>query len=285
MPNRTKSPESGQFVGDVVALLFPPRPPELAGKPRDPLTEVPGLVARTSAIRFDTQLLEFASDDAVTIETPDVRFQGTGVLVRGNQVLDRIEYLKVAEDGLIRYRFASKQPSDAAPSAPIETEEVVVVPPQTGWEIITLPDFSRLVAIELDESASDADADVTEPAVATAADHQMPDNEVAQPTEEVATGEPTTSSVPVHPAAAVAAARARQQQLPIVKEDLYEAVFADTVRVTQQKRRLAADTLFVWLRTFDNKLPDGAFGQLAASAPVPARRSRARLPAAGRSQS
>lgn len=267
MPNRTKSPESGQFVGDVVALLFSVRTADLAGKPRDPMIDAPGLVARTTAIRFDTQLLEFATDDRVSIETPDVRFEGTGVLVRGNQVLDRIEYMKVARDGRIRYRIdgrGSAEGSGPRSSSPAQEEAAIEL---SGWEVVQTPDLSKFAVAALNDAIS-GDGPVSSGAGAA----EPPVDQVAQSADAtpMAGGEDAepvdaAPAVPMHPATAVAAARALQQspQAP-VKEDLYEAVFADTVRVTQRQRALSADTLFVWLRTLDNKLPESALGAAAA---------------------
>ncbi len=42
------------------------------------------------------------------------------------------------------------------------------------------------------------------------------------------------------------------------KEDLYHAIFADQVRVTQRGRTLTGDNLAVWARLLDGSLPDGA---------------------------
>lgn len=264
MPNRTKSPESGQFVGDVVALLFPQRSPELAGKPRDPMTDAPGLVARTSAIRFDTQLLEFASDDAVRIETPDVLFSGSGLLVRGNQVLDRIEYLKVARDGLIRYRVGGRASGDRDPGSQTVAAKAGEYDERIGWEILETPDLSEVAAAALNEAIAGL-SEAAPAAVPESADTEQATPVVVaeQPAAEGATVPAEAAPVspsPVHPATAVAAARAQRSQQKPVKEDLYEAVFADTVRVVQRQRTLSADTLFVWLRTLDNKLPEEAFG-------------------------
>ncbi len=272
MPNRSNSPESGQFVGNVVALLYPPRAEEMSGKPRDPMVDVPALVARTSAIRFDTQLLEFASEDRVTIETPDARFAGTGVLVRGNQVLDRIEYMKVARDGVIRYRIAPREHSNRA-GAVTAAVGASPAPAKTGseptWEIVEPLDIAALFNHGLEAPDGPRDAGGTAP-VLPIADRSAPGDPANAPAAPASERNDTDSaSRPIHPAAAVAAARAAQQQQPQAppqKEDLYEAVFADTVRVAQRSRELAADTLFVWLRTLDNKLPAGAFGATAAVA-------------------
>ncbi len=244
MPNRTKSPESGQFVGDVVTLLFAPRDATSAGRPRDPMTDSPGLVARTNAIRFDTQLLEFASDDHVTIETPDARFEGTGVVVRGNQVLDRIEYMKVSRDGEIRYRIA--RGVNASPKNPVvaadasQGDGMSMSGLETGWEVLPMPSLDALTILD---AGVPAEAHTPQPSTDAEVESARAD-EIA----------------PEQPEAPVVAARPARQT-PRIKEDLYEAVFADNVRVTQRQRRLAADTLFVWLRTIDNKLPQEAFGR------------------------
>jgi len=278
-PNKSNSPESGQFIGNVVGLLFPARGPEMDGVPRDPLVDAPGVVARTGSIRFDAQLLEFASDEHVTIETPTLRFSGTSVLVKGNQVLDRIEYMRVARDGVIRYFVESRKeptgadsslPGDVADGAlPQERSLTMADAEDAGWEVVPQPDLAELFAaattevgasnaeaVAVDDTRIGTDAPVDAPADPTAVAAADSDTQV-EPQEDA-------PPQPMLPAAAVAAARARQQA-NAVKEDLYEAVFATTVRVTQRKREIAADTLFVWLRTLDNKLPDDAFGAPAVA--------------------
>ncbi|MBX3401980.1 MAG: hypothetical protein KF699_01080 [Phycisphaeraceae bacterium] len=225
----TQQIESGVFQGDVVILIFPPRTMTDVQRPRDVLTDTPVLVARTDAVRFDTLLLEFATDDAFEIETPAIRFEGTGLVVRGNQVLERIEYLNVSRDGLIRYHVEQ---------SPEERRR------DEGWETAAAdPDPSRPTAERAPRSgrnvAPERDADV---ASAPSADQVPPDE----------------AGDPVRPAPVLATR--------IAKEDQYRAVFSGEVRVTQKRRLLTADALLVWLRTLDNKLPGGAFGEAGSRA-------------------
>ena len=281
IPDRTKSPESGYFDGNVVALLFPARTAEQEFLPRDPMTDAPTLVARTTAARFDAQTLVFASDDLVTIDTADVRFAGTGVEVRGNQVLDRIEYLKVVKDGVIRYRARQR---DAGEPDPAQQPEIAAADGAEPVDAIAIPtdgddyeiaaafdDRAFLAQVEAEESRRLAIAE-SEPAPEGS---NQPDlaaapttPEPGEPTETVAADASddtaTGGPMPISPAAAVAAARAAAQAPP-PKEDLYEAVFANKVRVTQQRREIASDMLFVWFRTLDNKLPADTFGDNADS--------------------
>ncbi len=270
MPNRTKSPESGEFVGDVVVLLFPARAGQEARRPRDAMIDAPGLVARSSKIRFDTQLLEFASDDRVTIATPGVRFEGTGVLVRGNQVLDRVEYLRVSRDGVIRYRMDAPEAgggwrvASAGDLVPTGTPE----PWQAGWEVADAPDDGAIavsigatpvvVAVPTEPAGDEGDA------FAETSNEQAAGNPVDPPVLPIAG--PTAGSAIARNAEPVPALRTPVAPTIAAKEDLYEAVFANAVRVTQRQRTLSADTLLVWLRTLDNKLAERAFGSMGAPA-------------------
>ena len=70
---------------------------------------------------------------------------------------------------------------------------------------------------------------------------------------------------------------------PVHKEDLYLAEFRDQVTLVQTQRTLSSDTLSVWVRLLDDKLPDRALGweQTAARARNPAgHRLRARATSA-----
>jgi lipopolysaccharide export system protein LptA len=233
--------ESGVFEGRVVILLFPPRSAADAGRPRDAMSDAPALVARTNAVRFDTLLLEFATDDPFEIESPIVHFEGTGLIVRGNQALERIEYLNVARDGLIRYHVEQREEDRRR---------------DEGWESVAQRDAPG------DESGrTPARAARTKPAKETVARNSRPaaDDEPAQPSD----APPATATR--------TAGRA--------KEDLYRAVFSGDVRVSQKRRLLTADSLLVWLRTLDNKLPEGAFGGATAAAGEPAAEVALRAPA------
>lgn len=237
----TQQAESGEFVGNVVILLFPTRTGEAALRPRDPQVDRPALVARTRAIRFDTLLLEFATDDPFEILTPQARFDGVGLIVRGNQVLDRIEYLHVASGGVIRYHVVQSQTDR-------QQDE--------GWEI-----------------AGGASSNPTPPQGPKVARAEG-DAQAAAGGREPAARQPVVPIVP-EGGADVAASAPAVGSTKSLKEDLYRAVFAGDVRLTQKRRLLTADTLLVWLRTLDNKLPEGAFGEVESVAAANGSRSPA----------
>lgn len=249
----TQQAESGEFAGNVVILLFPPRTGETALRPRDPVVDGPVLVARTRAIRFDTLLLEFATEDPFEIETPQARFEGTGLIVRGNQVLDRIEYLNVASGGVIRYHVM-QSPDDRQHD---EGWEIAAKAAPTGGESAQGPAVTR-----------SADA-----SVAGQSNRERPSEPSAQPI------------VQEDRAEAAPGAQSGGPAIKSLKEDLYRAVFAGDVRLTQKRRLLTADSLLVWLRTLDNKLPEGAFGEVETVAAVRGMRSRTdAVPSAGTAQ-
>ncbi len=66
---------------------------------------------------------------------------------------------------------------------------------------------------------------------------------------------PTISLAPASPALAVA-----PPAPPANKEQMYKAIFADGVTVSQTTRRMTADTLEIFTRLINNQLPDNAFG-------------------------
>lgn len=66
---------------------------------------------------------------------------------------------------------------------------------------------------------------------------------------------------PAAPAELAAAEPAAETATPAglpKKEDLYHAIFADGVRITQRARTLSGDNLALWVRLLDGALPDGA---------------------------
>lgn len=81
-----------------------------------------------------------------------------------------------------------------------------------------------------------------------------------------------TTGAPEAPAASDATAPAVVSMVPTgAKETIYHALFADEVRLTDEKRTLAADNLEVWVRLVNNQLPAGAIGGVGvrASSPSP----------------
>ncbi len=122
MPVKMQQPESGEFRGHVVLRMYPP-PNVAKGAPApaiNPDTDEPGIVGVTDSISFDTVLLEITTQDHVTIAAKNMLFEGDGLLVRANQVKERIELLKTHGD-FVRYnptvKVAQAAPKAAAPSS------------------------------------------------------------------------------------------------------------------------------------------------------------------------
>lgn len=198
MPSRQSQPESGEFRGKVVVRMFPPAP---GAKPINPDTDAPALLAVTESMNFDSLLMELQTSDALTISTPQVLFNGDGMLVRFNQVHERIELLRTTGK-FIRYNPTLKDKGPTGPTSPSGTG-VSAGPPAIA---------SR--------------------STNTGASSNQPTN-------------PSTSTlVPPTPP----------------RETLYRALFSDNLTVTETTRTLTADTLEVFARTLDNKLPENAFG-------------------------
>ncbi len=137
--------ESGTFSGHTTAMVFPSRPavamdptapdPAASLKGWDPDRDTPWLLATTDKLNFDTILLELSTQDPVTITTKDLRFDGRSLLVRGNQVKDRLEFLRVTGPGTLRYRPTQSEKdhtaSGATPSASSQGEVAAAAPSAT----------------------------------------------------------------------------------------------------------------------------------------------------------
>lgn len=94
MPTQSDAPESGEFSGNGLLLVFPPRSPGSSARPIDPDRDEPGLVATFNTASFDTVLLELSTRDELTIQTPEFRSVMQGALIRGNQAEERIEFAR-----------------------------------------------------------------------------------------------------------------------------------------------------------------------------------------------
>ncbi len=210
MPNPRSQPESGEFRGNVIVRLFaPPRPsPDITAplRPVDPEKDTPTILAITSSVSFDSVLLELTTQDPVQVSAKNLLFEGDGLLVRANQVKERIELLKT-RGRFVRYNPTIKAERTLAAAKP--------APPT--------------------------------PAPSAASTDPKP--------------APTTPALAAAPAALPAP--------PAPKEQLYKAVFGDGVTVTQTTRRLTSDTLEIFARLIDNRLPENAFGAPDAAPPAP----------------
>ncbi len=237
-PSATDSQiENGTFEGNVVASVFRADDPEIGaarpgggravvgakgggatGRQRDADRDEPWLLAVMQRATFDSVLLELSTAEPVRISTRSIQFDAQSLLVRGNQVDNRLEYLTVSGPGLIRYAIADT------------SGEAGAVPSGRGGA----------------EAGAESDANEGSDAPPTLADA----GEVAKPLQlgentSDENGKPLTPSVPTE-----------QRAVAIVDQDLYRAVFLDEVIVTQTGRKLTADALEVWTRVVDNRIPD-----------------------------
>lgn len=128
MPVKMQQPESGEFRGHVVLRMFPPaNVARGAAVPAiDPDKAEPAIVGVTDSISFDTVLLEITTQDHVTIAARNMLFEGEGLLVRANQVKERIELLKTHGE-FVRYN-----PTVATAQAPASPSKPAVAPTPTA---------------------------------------------------------------------------------------------------------------------------------------------------------
>jgi len=218
LPSQSDAPESGEFTGNGLVLVFPARQ---AGdtRPLDVERDTPGLVAHFKAASFDTVLLEVSTRDEVTIETDESVAVMQGALVRGNQVQERLEFARLGP-GDFRYRIDRNQP--AATPSPLAFTAAPPAPISTG--------AGTALATKSDDPAS----------------------------------RPSSTLAPAESDSKSASAALLPTPQP-AKEDLYRAYFTGGVTVTQSTRQLTSDTLTVWTRFLDNKLPEGVFGARSES--------------------
>lgn len=107
MPSPQQQPEAGDFSGHVVVRMFNKRE-DPSAPAIDPDRDPAALLATMPSVRFDTALLELSTREPFIISTNELEFRGTGLMVRGNQVQDRLEYLKVDTSQWITYRVTPR---------------------------------------------------------------------------------------------------------------------------------------------------------------------------------
>jgi len=204
MPSQQQQPESGEFHGTVVLRLFAAREAGTDQSPArsiDPDMDAPEVLAVTDSLAFDTVLLELDTQDPVTISARNLLYEGDGMLVRVNQVRERIELLRTTGK-MLKYNpllRSQKRPPVA--------------------------------------SGAGAGAGAGTGAVAGV------DTEAA-----------------LVPTAAVVAGATSAASPKVIKENLYRALVSDQVTVHQVGRSLTADTLELFGRLVDGRLPENAFG-------------------------
>lgn len=113
---RSEEPESGSFDGGATISLYEPTSP---GALVDTDRDLPTLVMSTESIRFDLALLEVASTDRWTMQSPQVSANGKGLRMVGNEVDGRLE-LGVFDqvDKVIIHRVARAMKRDEPNSKP-----------------------------------------------------------------------------------------------------------------------------------------------------------------------
>lgn len=144
MPDRSREPESGRFVGSVVIRLFE-MPPD--GTRPDIDSDEPALTARTDSLTFDFTLGEVSTPDRLLLNGQGVEFAGSDVKILVNQVLERLEVATVARGEYLRVdpverarstarlrerRQAAPTPTDAPGSVVHANTERTEPPPTTA---------------------------------------------------------------------------------------------------------------------------------------------------------
>ncbi|MBY0261507.1 MAG: hypothetical protein K2Q20_04150, partial [Phycisphaerales bacterium] len=209
MPSQQQQPESGEFHGTVVLRLFAARERGGDGAPLkaiDPDLDIPEVLAVTDSLAFDTVLLEIDTRDPVTISARNLLYEGDGLLVRVNQVRERIELLRTTGK-LVKFNPLLKD------EKPRRAAAVPVAAGGTGAGAGAVP------------------------------------SSVPGPSEALVPAAPVAAAVPASP-----------------KENLYRALLSDQVTVNQLGRSLSADTLELFARLIDGRLPDDAFGRVLTEA-------------------
>ncbi|GIK18011.1 MAG: hypothetical protein DYG93_03830 [Leptolyngbya sp. PLA2] len=110
MPDRSREPESGRFVGSVVIRLF--EMPADGTRP-DIDSDEPALTARTESLTFDFTLGEVSTPDRLLLNGQGVEFAGSDVKILVNQVLERLEVATVARGEYLRVDPAERARSTA----------------------------------------------------------------------------------------------------------------------------------------------------------------------------
>ena len=218
MVGKSQQPESGDFTGGVIVKVFAPLTPDQLSHAIDPDHDAPALLATTQNVSFDTALLELSTDDPVTVSTPAMLFQGRGLLVRGNEVKQRLELFKTSGQFI---RFNPKVASDHKP----------------------------------DKAKSVTPAIAANPSPATTGSGASNAQEAAAST---STGDSSTGTSTV----ALAGPPAPPPPTVPPRETLYKAIASTDVKLIQTGRTLNADTLELWARTLNNRLPDNAFAPI-----------------------
>ncbi len=114
LPDRSREPESGRLVGNVIIRRFKDPAP---GVEIDPEADVPEVTVRTHSLVFD-QLGEVSTVDRVVVTTPDGEIAGTGLRILVNETRERIMLLRLMQGEYLRVRVASDEPSDSNDATP-----------------------------------------------------------------------------------------------------------------------------------------------------------------------
>lgn len=236
MPGRAQRPESGDLTGGVLWRMFNPKTrtdghKDLAA-PIDVDRDTPFLVGYTPSASFDATLLEISSDEQVNISWATGTFEAQGLLVRLNELRERIEVLKTGK-GQVHADATSRPANDSrAPVASSVKPADPVTSPGASDKPETPASASRVAHVG-DSTPTPAKAD----------------DQARQASVDGAFVGP-----PAPPAGGIG------------KEALYRCLISENVTLSQRGRTLTSDTLEIFARTINNQLPEGAIAPLAFAA-------------------
>lgn len=215
MPGRAQRPESGDLTGGVLWRMFNPHTTPDGKKdltrPIDIEKDTPLLIGYTPSASFDATLLEISSDDPVSISWATGTFEADGLLVRLNELRERIEVLKTGK-GQIHASAQSELGPKQKPAPPALAADAPTKPP----------------------ASTPAEQPASKPTTTLA----KSDAESAPPSAFVGPPKPP-------------------------KEALYRCLVTENVTLSQRGRSLTSDTLEIFARTLDNRLPANAIAPLA----------------------
>lgn len=130
MPDRSKEPEAGKLIGNVLAEVYEARED---GQPIDPRTDKPVATLTTPTLSFDLTLgtASNGDDEPVAVDGFGGSFRGRGLSLVVNQVRERLESLTIAKgDSLVlRTDERPRRKKEAAPPSPAPSATAAATPP------------------------------------------------------------------------------------------------------------------------------------------------------------
>jgi len=226
-----RRPEAGTLSGGVLIRAFDAETVRTSADRLDPDMLAPALTARVQQLEFDFTVNEIATEDRLEVDSPDIRFVGTGVRAIYSETRERLERLDIQRDGRVIY----------TPPPP--------VPQATP---------SRAAATPTPAPTTDAGAPRPSPSAAAAA-----------PTTGTTTDSPRATPTPA-PAATPTPTPTPPATAPPTQllERFYAVDITGSVRIEQDQRRIDGDRLLLWGRLVNNRFVDDAFGPTAFVPPA-----------------